>query len=499
MISQRKKRFTGLCGEPLEQRMLLTADLVADINLISAHSSNPRDFVAVNELVFFVADSELGAEVWRTDGTAEGTSILRDIALGAASSNPFNLAATATHLFFETRNGVWASDGTTDGTILTEGFSIIATNNVMALLEVPGGIGVTDGTSSRVPRVFFNDDALQRQPGGLLAVTEEQFLVGMSRNVDLIQIEDVLGNTEQVADNLGVTPTVVPVGDQLLIFESDGELRKVGESESELVATLPDRLGNPGDSVVVTDNGTAFFVVRTVDGVQLWKSDLTAAGTSMLASFAPASSPVETLLNLTTSGEALWFTAWQEETGRELWTSNGTAEGTRMVLDVAEGDAGSFPHDLTAVEGGVLLVADDGSGEQIWFSDGATETTLPVTDLPADSEGSARIFGTTDAGGVFFRANSELGTETVDLDARRWRAFGRGRERGRWWFAPGVTDLQWIGPVPVLCRNRKRPRVVDHRRNRRQSGSGHCDGPGNARFDSPQLRELQRPGVLHRG
>ncbi len=75
-------------SEPLESRTLLSVQLVADLNTTPG-SSDPANAVQVNGVTIFIADDNAhGREVWRTDGTPEGTSLLRDVVVGPDTSNP---------------------------------------------------------------------------------------------------------------------------------------------------------------------------------------------------------------------------------------------------------------------------------------------------------------------------------------------------------------------------------------------------------------------------
>ena len=88
-----------------------TADgtvLVADL-CPGACSSDPQNFTTVDrssntngdEIVFFSAATEsAGRELWRTDGTPGGTFMIRDIAPGPAGSDPHELTAHANLLYF---------------------------------------------------------------------------------------------------------------------------------------------------------------------------------------------------------------------------------------------------------------------------------------------------------------------------------------------------------------------------------------------------------------
>jgi ELWxxDGT repeat protein len=63
--------------------------LVKDINTFSATAgSGPNNFVEYNGKVYFSASdgSTTGTELWMTDGTEQGTSIVKDLFTGSSSS-----------------------------------------------------------------------------------------------------------------------------------------------------------------------------------------------------------------------------------------------------------------------------------------------------------------------------------------------------------------------------------------------------------------------------
>ena len=58
-----------------------------------------------------------GSELWKTDGTAAGTVLVKDIRSGASGSYPHNLTNVNGTLFFTANDGtngyeLWKSDGT---------------------------------------------------------------------------------------------------------------------------------------------------------------------------------------------------------------------------------------------------------------------------------------------------------------------------------------------------------------------------------------------------
>jgi len=69
--------------------------------------SSPREFVAIGNVVYFTADNGVhGREVWRSNGTAAGTVLVKDILPGGGGSNPFNLTNVNGVLYFTADNGV---------------------------------------------------------------------------------------------------------------------------------------------------------------------------------------------------------------------------------------------------------------------------------------------------------------------------------------------------------------------------------------------------------
>jgi ELWxxDGT repeat protein len=80
---------------------------------------------AVGDLLYFAAnDGIVGTELWRSDGTAQGTQIVKDINPGG-DAFPFWLTNADGTLYFRADDGVhgmelWKSDGTTAGTVMVQ-------------------------------------------------------------------------------------------------------------------------------------------------------------------------------------------------------------------------------------------------------------------------------------------------------------------------------------------------------------------------------------------
>jgi len=89
-------------------------------------SSFPYDLTELNGVLIFTAfDYDHGRELWRSDGTLNGTYLLKDILPGYPSSFLREITRLGDRLYFVANDGrhgheLWVTDGTADGTQLVE-------------------------------------------------------------------------------------------------------------------------------------------------------------------------------------------------------------------------------------------------------------------------------------------------------------------------------------------------------------------------------------------
>ncbi|MEQ1845256.1 MAG: ELWxxDGT repeat protein, partial [Nitrospira sp.] len=151
-------------------------------------------------------------------------------------------------------------------------------------------------------------------------------------------------------------------------------------------------------------NGTLFFTADNgVNGVELWKSNGTAAGTVMVKDLTSGTGS-SSLINLTSFKGRLFFMTYG---GRDLWTSDGTGPGTQVVRHF-----GTFQQnpELVVVGNNLYFTADDGiHGAEVWKTDGTPLGTVLLKDVNAYTgvgfTGSNPANLTNVNGKLFFTAN----------------------------------------------------------------------------------------------
>jgi ELWxxDGT repeat protein len=75
-----------------------------------------------------------------------------------------------------------------------------------------------------------------------------------------------------------------------------------------------------------------------------------------------------------------YFAARTDAAGRELWVSDGTPYGTKLLKDIFVGPESSSPNAFAVIGSSRLFfTADDGAGSELWSTNGTT--TRPVTDF----------------------------------------------------------------------------------------------------------------------
>jgi trimeric autotransporter adhesin len=136
--------------------------------------------------------------------------------------------------------------------------------------------------------------------------------------------------------------------------------------------------------------GSSYFTADDgIHGRELWKTDGTTAGTKMVKDVNPgiASSDISYSYDITTSGGKLYFSAFDDLHGSELWTSDGTKAGTNLLLDINPGNGSANPQYLTDANGILYFLVSYFDNNtfinynQLWKTDGTAAGTVVVSDF----------------------------------------------------------------------------------------------------------------------
>jgi ELWxxDGT repeat protein len=354
--------------------------IVKDINTVDNGSdgtddSNPSNLWAFGNKLLFTANDGLGQEqeLWVTDGTSAGTMVIKHLLPGTTTNLDIDdLALVGNIAYFNVDNDgetLWKTDGTAAGTVMLAKFDELdlpdfGSEGISAPPVINGNFffNAESFTGSDAGQELWKTDGT---PAGTVLVKS-----GRSGN------SDSGGFDPENMINLNPTTIVFsaygPDGNEL--FKSDGTTAgtvqvadiNAGKADSE-----------PEDLTVL--NGEVYFSALTGNtGIlgedrELWKSDGTAAGTTEVKQlytrtgyYTSGGADVE---DITVVGSKIFFTANDSVHGQELWETDGTAAGTSLVQDINDTDS-SFPSDFTplvtpAGDNALVFFADDGSnGEQ---------------------------------------------------------------------------------------------------------------------------------------
>ncbi|MBN1602458.1 MAG: hypothetical protein JW915_12670 [Chitinispirillaceae bacterium] len=136
--------------------------------------------------------------------------------------------------------------------------------------------------------------------------------------------------------------------------------------------------GNPGPGNFTEMDGICYFENNDVAysnskaNMQLWSTDGTQAGTVKVVD-----SPMSDMIKM---GSTLFFRRFTPETGLELWSYT-RANGSHLILDVNPGPLSSFPDNFAELNGNMIFFAQNETlGYEIWITDGTTAGTKLLKD-----------------------------------------------------------------------------------------------------------------------
>ena len=326
-----------------------TTQMVKDINPTAGQGSSVSDFAAMGGYLYFSAsngNTANGRELWRTDGTGAGTTMVKDIRVGTPGSNVTELETLGGYVYFRANDGsigeeLWRTDGTAAGTTLV----------------------------------------MDIRPGGAISHSQPVYL---TRFGDWIYFS---------ADDGG---------------SAGRELWRTNGATTEPVKDI--NPGAPSSSPqYFTPIGIflAFVANDGTNGSELWVTDGTESGTHMVGDLNGSAGSFPN--DLTAFDGALYFSALDStgaNPGRELFRSPNPTS-VELASDINP-SGNSSPQGLVALGDRLFFQADDGtSGNELWSFDG-TSPSLVADINPSDSSDPFYVsWGKVIGDALYFVASSD--------------------------------------------------------------------------------------------
>ena len=336
---------------------------------------------------FLSGDSTRSTKLYKTDGTAAGTTLVKDLGTG---SGPGELVASSGSLFFTANGKLWRSDGTAANTTSFSG------------LTSPGGLTLDNGGNLFFTTSPYGPDKMWEYTGSGSPFT---VVTGTYPPSGSGLYNEGPQNPINVNGSIFFTEAVSPGPYQL--FRYNGTPGSVTQITTQ---TLYSSIGQAPyyEAAIGTklyfaaadyaDNSAAHLYVVNSDGTGMTTNGLTPGGVSA------RSRPVAA-----TNGN-LYFVASDSNGNTQVWKTDGTVAGTSRLTDIndpagasPDGSSGLDPFGLTAVGNNVyVLGADFGSSNSYGVGrlDATTNTVTALSGLSNPNE-------TASAGGTFYLTASD--------------------------------------------------------------------------------------------
>ncbi len=377
---------------------------------IATQASNPSNIVQLNGLTYFRADNGVsGHELWVSDGTPQGSRMIKDVSPGSGQGVD-TIYSLGGRIFFRGNDGVrgwelWTSDGTEVGTKMLKNIN-------------PNGDAGVDYLTYAGDKWFFRAqdvnccDALSNgKTGSELYVTD-----GTTTGTRLVK--DISTNTPTNNCWWCYGPTNFKALSNGIIFQQDDGVhgnvwyRSDGTTAgtTSLDPDLNDLLSNNSEPIII-DNKAYFLAGDATNGLEPWVTDGSPTGTRMLANINTnnQSSGIANMTRIGTTANYV-FSSNDGVYGEELWVTDFTTAGTRMVRELqtgTENSAQSSPHQFYAAGDKVFFRAfSDATGWEMWVTDGTSVGTRALDLNPGRPDSSwDQIYGLNSK--IVFRRHTE--------------------------------------------------------------------------------------------
>ncbi|MBI3187919.1 MAG: hypothetical protein HYZ31_08685 [Gammaproteobacteria bacterium] len=341
--------------------------LAAILGLSTGLSACGNGHGSSTDVYFFSAnDNTHSSELWKTDGTTDGTVMVKDIYIDGPSG-PYGFISFNGTTYFSANDGIhgrelWKTDGTESGTIMVKD------------IHTSGDSSIQDFTTYNEELYFYAENS----DGAGLWKTD-------GTSAGTILVTNISGNGFTVFN-----------GEIYFSGSDNGTNIGLWKTNGTPSGTIFIKNVNPScwcfnsEKLLVEFKGELYFTANDINyGFELWKTDGTSDGTIMVKDINPNGDSDPGFL--TVLNDELFFIANDGNHGIELWKTNGAENGTIMVKDINTSDY-SFPLYLTAFNGSLYFSANDGiHGNELWKSNGTESGTMLVKDI--DTNNTSTLYG----------------------------------------------------------------------------------------------------------
>ncbi|HLW31794.1 MAG TPA: ELWxxDGT repeat protein [Aequorivita sp.] len=252
--------------------------LVKDIALGSASSlTSDLLYMEYNDIFYFKADDKIhGGEIWRTDGTEAGTYMLKDIYPGpnhgiqTSNNHEYGINHNAVvngFLYFNaddgTENAIWKTDGTENGTVKA--------------ISIP-----SSGNHDRGPIILNGADGklyFLTNPDNHFEPLTLNVSDGTQSNITTLGTWLASGYFENNIIHNNELYFFVPDGHDLALMKTDGTINGTKMVKSGITREIKIRHMGSCEDYIYFSVGPSFFSAK-----ELWRSDGTPEGTHIIDS-----------------------------------------------------------------------------------------------------------------------------------------------------------------------------------------------------------------------
>lgn len=301
-------------------------------------------------------------------------SLLKEFRAGASGSELFSVnykTTTAVYFAFESsdlRRGIAVSDGTSTGSKELFGYDYFIVTNIIGFV----------GNDLIFSGGYIND-----------AIGDGLYKFNIQTNT-LSLIKDIDPNSTNVAFLVYGGAIELSPGRHIFIAYDDTYGFEPWITDGTTAGTYMIKDINPtGSSVVFTDvkgyfaklNGVVYFgAANDTTGAELWRTDGTEAGTylvkDILTDNTQGSNFGSNPAFLTTLNNKIYFSAYDDVFGRELWSTDGTQSGTVRITNFSS-TTPNIEH-LIVFNNSLYFDAYDGTDVSVFKSDGTSAGTVRV-------------------------------------------------------------------------------------------------------------------------